>query len=44
MVKLSLEKGKLIDKEWNDKNKLNSIINDCINIENIYMESLLELS
>jgi hypothetical protein len=33
-VKISLEKGKLIDKEWNDKNKLNSIVNDCINIEN----------
>ena len=33
-VKLSLEKGKLIEKEWNDENKLNSIINDCINIEN----------
>ena len=33
-VKLSLEKGKLINNEWNDNNKLNSIINDCINIEN----------
>ena len=33
-IKLSLEKGKLIDKEWNDDNKLNSLINDCINIEN----------
>ena len=34
-VKLSLEKGKLIDKKWDDKNnKLNSLINDCINIEN----------
>ena len=33
-IKLSLEKGKLIDeeKEW-DYNKLNSYINDCINIE-----------
>ena len=33
-IKISLEKGKLIDKEWNDDNKLNSLINDCINIEN----------
>ena len=32
-MKLSLEKGKLIDKEWND-NDLNTYINDCINIEN----------
>ena len=33
-VKMSLEKGKLIDNEWNNNNKLNSLINDCINIEN----------
>ena len=32
-IKLSLEKGKLIDKEWDNIN-LNSYINDCINIEN----------
>ena len=32
-IKLSLEKGKLIDKEWNN-DKLYSYINDCINIEN----------
>ena len=32
-IKLSLEKGKLIDKEW-DINNLYSYINDCINIEN----------
>ena len=32
-IKLSLEKGKLIDNEWNDDNKLSSIINSCINIE-----------
>ena len=32
-IKVSLEKGKLINKEFNDK-ELNSIINDCINIEN----------
>jgi len=29
-----LEQGKNIEKEWNDENKLNSLINDCINIEN----------
>ena len=33
-IKLSLEKGKAINKEWNDDNKLNSLINDCISIEN----------
>ena len=33
-IKLSLEKRKLIDKEW-DNNNLISYINDCINIENI---------
>ena len=32
-IKLSLEKGKLIDNEWNDNNKLSSIINNCIDIE-----------
>ncbi len=34
-MKIFLEKGKLIENEWNEKNvKLNSLINDCINIEN----------
>ena len=34
-VKISLEKGKKIEKEeWNDNNKLIFLINDCINIEN----------
>ena len=33
-IKLSLEKGKLLDNDWNDNNKLCSLINDCINIEN----------
>ena len=33
-IKTSLEKGKLIEKEWKDDNKLNLLINDCINIEN----------
>ena len=32
-VKISLEKGKTLDKDWND-NELNCIINDCIEIEN----------
>ena len=32
-VNNSLEKGKSIDKEWNN-NKLSLMINDCINIEN----------
>jgi hypothetical protein len=32
-IKLLLEKGKLINNEWNEDNKLTSIINDCINIE-----------
>ena len=33
-IKLSIEKGKIIDDEWENDNKLSSIINDCINIEN----------
>ena len=33
-VKLCLEKGKMIDKDREDKKKLNSLVNDCINIEN----------
>jgi len=33
-IKISLEKGKIINNEWNNNNKLNSLINDCINIEN----------
>ena len=34
-IKLSLENGKkIVDKEWDDNNKLNSLINDCVNIEN----------
>ena len=32
-IKISLQKGKRIDNEWNDDNKLSSIINSCINIE-----------
>ena len=33
-IKKSLEKAKLSDDDWNDNNKLSSLINDCINIEN----------
>ena len=33
-IKQSLEKGKILVKEWdNDNNKINSNINDCLNIE-----------
>ena len=32
-IKLSIEKGRKITNEWNDENKLNILINDCINIE-----------
>ena len=32
-IKKYLEKGQLSDKDWNDSNKLSSLINDCINIE-----------
>ena len=30
-IKKSIEKGKIIDKEWNENN-LSLLINDCINI------------
>ena len=33
-IKIILEKGKIINKEWINDNKLNPLINDCINIEN----------
>ena len=33
-ININLEKGKLIEKEWKENNKLVSIINDCIKIEN----------
>ena len=29
-----MERGKIKDDDWKDKDKLNSLINDCINIEN----------
>ena len=33
-----LEKSKIIINEWDEKNKLNSLINDCINLENCIEE------
>ena len=33
-IQNSLEKSRLIEKEWNNNNKLNILINNCINIEN----------
>jgi len=36
-IKLSLDKGKTLDKDWND-NELNCIINDCIEVENNIQE------
>ena len=33
-IKLSLEAGKELNEKWKDNDKLNSNINDCINIEN----------
>ena len=35
-IRIYMEKGRSIDKEWNEEdNKLRSLINECINIENI---------
>ena len=42
-IKLSLENGKNINKFWNDKNKLSSLINDCIKIEK-NIENINELN
>ena len=33
-IKLSLEKSNVEDSDWDDKKKLNVLINNCINIEN----------
>jgi len=33
-IEISLEKGKIDEKEWDDKKKLKFLINDCICIEN----------
>ena len=32
-IKSSLEKGKILEKDWKENN-INSLINDCLNIEN----------
>jgi hypothetical protein len=40
-IKLSLEKGKKINDEWNNINKLNFIINECIKIENNIKDIIL---
>ena len=37
-IKIILDKGKNIDKNWNDENKLIYLINECINIENVIKE------
>ena len=34
LVKISLERGKMKENEWDDDKKLNKLINDCIIIEN----------
>ena len=35
-IKVSLEKGKNVDNEWNkNQNQINSLINNCLNIENM---------
>ena len=34
LIKKSLEKGKLLENKWNNNDKLDSLINDCIYIEN----------
>jgi uncharacterized protein YdhG (YjbR/CyaY superfamily) len=33
-IKRALEKGNLSDKKWNEEDKLCSLVNECINIEN----------
>ena len=33
-IKLSLEKGKIEENDWNNKQKTNALVHDCINIEN----------
>ena len=33
-IKTSLENGKKMNEKWNEENKLNLLIHDCINIEN----------
>ena len=43
-MKIYLEKGKLLEKEWDDDNsKLNSRINECINIDN-NIKNIIEIN
>ena len=43
-MKIYLEKGKLLEKEQDgDNNKLNSKINDCINIDN-NIKNIIEIN
>ena len=37
-IKIALEKGNKINNEWNNENKLNFLINDCLYIENYIQE------
>ena len=37
-IQISLKNGKIISNEWNDENKIYSLINDCLNIENNIQE------
>ena len=34
LVKISLENGKINEKDWEDETKLNKLVNECIKIEN----------
>ena len=43
LIKLFLEKGKLLNNEWNDDNKLIERINDCLNIEN-NIKNIIEIN
>ena len=40
-IKTSLEKGKLMENEWKNDDKLNSLVNNCINIENNLKDIIL---
>ena len=43
-MKIYIEKGKILEKEWdNDNSKLNSRINDCINIDN-NIKNIIEIN
>lgn len=39
-IKKLLEKGKIDDKDWEDDNKIENIIFNCINIENNIKKAL----